>query len=160
MAIKRPARQVVEQDTQGGGKPARSSFADAFDAVKPGGGWPDGKYEAYVVNLELDGEIAPPGQPQGKLKAKITYEGAEDESEAVAGKEMSQQYSLSDDNGEMMAGCGFLKRDMETLGYKDFTLNDLEEMFGEIVQQRPRVKIGVRYKDGFTNAFLNGVVQG
>lgn len=171
MAIKRPGKSTPEpesepaaQEQQSRGKKrsgASKSFASQFDETKPGGGFMTvGTHKAYVVGLELEGELADEGEDQGKLTAKITYEGAEDEDEGVAGKTLSQWYQLATEDGELGKGIGFLKKDLNVLGYEDVGISDLEEVFASIVTERPKVVINVKQNGQYTNAYLQGLAEG
>lgn len=141
-------------------KVKKRSFADIFDSTKPGRGlFPAGDWKAKVLGFELQGEIAGEDEDQEELKVKVTYEGHEDEDE-VAGKKISQWYSLVTEDGEAGPGIQYLKGDLDILGYEDVTLADLEEIFGDVESEQPDVIIKVKENKGYTNAYLQGLADG
>src|ERR1019366_5492718 len=97
MAIKRPTTNAaqtvpVEEPTKSRAphKQAVGSFSSLFDATKPGGGFmPVGSHRVLIVGFDLEGS-----EEEGKMSAKVTYEGARDEEDGVAGKSLSQWYQL------------------------------------------------------------------
>lgn len=165
MAVKKPVKSTAAANEEAAAastpvKRKNASFADAFSEAKAtGGGFPPGKHEVFIIGFELLGEIAEEGEPQGKLSAQITYEGDADEKEGVAGKEMKSFYSLCGDDGEAKGGCGFIKKDLDVLGYEDVKLGDLEDVFEQIVAERPKVVITVKQNGQYTNAYLQGLAN-
>lgn len=166
---KRPA-PVEEDDDEEEEEPApkkksklkskkTNSLADIFDSTKPGRGlFPVGDFTVKVVGLEFDGEIAEEGEEQEDLKVKITYEGLEDDEE-IAGKKISQWYQIWMD-GEAGQGIPFLKGDLDVLGYEDVVLADLQDIFDDVLAEEPLVIIKVKEKNGYTNAYLQGLAEG
>lgn len=142
-------------------KKAPRSLADVFDKTKPGGNkFPVGQFQAYVANLELEGEIAEEIEDQGPLVAKIQFEGHEDEDDEVAGKTLNQRYTIVGKDGEINdTAIGILKQDLEVLGYEEVMLGDLEEIFADIVAERPLVVIKTKQNGNFTNAYIQGVPE-
>lgn len=135
------------------------SLAELFDNTQPTrGGFPVGQFNAYVVAFELVGEIAESMDDQGPLYAQVTYEGHEDEEECE-GKTINSRYTIIDARGNPSQGTGFLKGDLEIYGYEDVSLTQLQEAFEAIVSERPIVVIKVGEKDGYTNAYLQGLAR-
>lgn len=178
MAIKKPLRKAAEPEGTeeptaaetgsrfkkrgaGDGSSPRRSLSDAFDEAKPGGGFmPVGKHEVLITNFELEGEIADNIDEQKKLKAIVTYEGVPGEKEGVDGKELKSWYSLCDDNGEPQGGMGFIKKDLDVLGYDEVKIDDLAEVLQQITAERPKVIISVKQNGQYTNAYLQGLAEG
>lgn len=132
-----------------------ASLEAAFDAAKPGGGFmPVGKHVANITEFVLE-------EPNEKgTSAKVTYEGSEQsENEEVHGKSLSQWYKLLDKEGQPAQGLGFLKRDLEILGYADVTGDQMEDVMAQITNARPLVSINVKQNGQYTNAYLNGLVE-
>jgi hypothetical protein len=132
------------------------SLSAAFDEAKPGGGFMEvGTHRAFITEFVVE-------EPNDKgHSAKITYEGSDQsENEAVHGKEISQWYQLLKKDGSPGQGLGFLKRDLETLGYADVAGDDLEDVLAEIMTNRPEVIINVKRNGQYTNAYLQGLVEG
>lgn len=137
---------------------SKKSFAELFDATKPGRGiFPLGDHKMKIIGFELEGDIADEGEDQGELKAKVTYEGLEDEAE---GKTISSWYNLCSEDGDAGPGIPFLKGDLDVLGYEDVTLEDLQEIFDDIVAEEPEVIVKVKQNGQYTNAFLQGLAEG
>lgn len=157
MAIKKNTAQQPQSQSAVQAEPQKKSFADLFDKTKPGGGFmPVGKHTCYLTSLEVEGKL----DGEDKLKVKVTFEGAEDEEEGVSGKSLSSWYSLRSEDGEPMGGIGFLKRDLEILGYADISLSDLEELCSTITNERLKVVINVKQNGQYTNAYLQGLAEG
>jgi hypothetical protein len=162
MAIKRPTTKAApepeltdEQPQRKASKPKGDSFSALFDKTKPGGGFMAvGNHRVIIVGFEIEGS-----EEEGKMSAKVTYEGAANEEEGVAGKSLSQWYQLMK-NGDVGAGIGFLKRDLDILGYTDVSFADLEGVFDEIVNEKKEVIINVKQNGQYTNAYLQGVSEG
>jgi hypothetical protein len=167
MPIKQPVKRNVPgaeaaaagEETAAPKKPpvkrAATSLEDAFDEAKPGGGFMAvGKHRAFITEMTLE-------EPNEKgTSAKVTYEGSpESDNEEVHGKSLSQWYKLLDKDGVPAQGLGFLKRDLEILGYADVKGSEMEDTFALIVADRPEVIIQVKQNGQFTNAYLNGLVE-
>jgi len=141
-------------------KKAKKSFADIFDATQPGKGlFPIGTWTANLISIELDGSIAEEDEEQSQLKVKVVYEGSADDEE-IAGKKISQWHNIVDDEGEAAQGIGFLKADLDILGYEDVVLADLEEILEQISAEGPAVVIKVKENKGYTNVYLQGLADG
>lgn len=156
-----PPKAVIKKKVGASAAPVKTgqSLADLFDNTKPTrGGFPIGTFNAYVVSFELVGEIADDMENQGPLYAQVTYEGHEDEEECVE-KNINSRYTIVDDKGQPSQGMGFLRGDLELYGYEDVGLGQLEECFAAIVAERPIVVIKVSEKNGYTNAYLQGMAQ-
>lgn len=166
-AEEEPAEEEEEEETpaprkgsQKKKKKAKRSLADVFDETKPGRGlMPAGDYKMIVKGYEMDGEIAEDPEEQGPLKVKVTYEGHEDEEEGVAGKTISQWYTIADDDGEPGPGIPFLKGDLDVLGYEDVLLADLQEIFDDVEAEEPEVIVKVKQNGQYTNAYLQGLAE-
>lgn len=156
---KKHSAEEEEDDAPKKKKKSSKSFADMFDATKPGGKFPVGDFKMRIVGFELEGEIADDTDDQGELKAKITYEGHENE-EDVAEKTISNWYNLADEDGKIGPGVPFLKGDLDVLGYEDVMLADLEEIFSTVEKERPEVIVKVKQNGQYTNAFLQGLADG
>lgn len=136
----------------------KKSFADLFNATKPGRGiFPLGDWKMKVIGYELIGDIAEDGEAQGELKAKITFEGLEDEAE---GKTISNISNLCDGDGDIGPGVPFLLGDLDILGYEKVELADLEQIFADIVAEEPQVIVKVKSNGQYTNAYLQGLAEG
>lgn len=140
---------------------AKRSLADIFDKTKPGrASFPVGTFKAYVVGLELDGEVEEDIEDQGPLVVKITFEGHEDEEEGVAGKSLPQRYTIVGKDGEINeVGIGILKGDLDVLGYEDVLLEDLEDICVDVEAERPVVVIKTKQNNGYTNAYIQGLPE-
>lgn len=168
-SLKKKAAPVEEEEEEEeaprrtakkGKKKSSKSFADMFDETAPGGGiFPNGKFKMYLNGFELEGEIAADGEEQeDDLVVFATFEGHEDEEEC-AGKTIRSRYGIFKD-GELGQGVPFLKGDLDTLGYENVVLADLEEIFSDVEANRPEVVVNVKTKNGYTNAFLQGLADG
>jgi hypothetical protein len=166
MPLKKPVQRAVpgapaasaEQGEQQQAPVKRKSVSleAAFDEAKPGGGFmPVGRHRAFITEMVLE-------EPNDKgTSAKVTYEGSpQSENEEVHGKSLSQWYKLLDKDGTPAQGLGFLKRDLEILGYADVTGDQLEDVFAQITSERPEVVINVKQNGQWTNAYLQGLVEG
>lgn len=157
MAIKRPTSKPAEQEPVK--RKEKASFADAFDAAKSGGSavdFPIGEFECVITDFVLDGEIAGDVDDQEKLVAIVTFEGTEG---AAEGKTIKSRYSLCSEEGEMQGGVGFLKKDLEILGYDEIDLASLAETLESIASDRPAVVVKTKQNGQYINAFVQGVPE-
>lgn len=143
-------KSSLKKNAGGGG-----SFASKFDTTKAGGfvSFPPGKHEGNIVSLEWDGDADP--EAEGKLAAKITYSTDIDGED----KEGSQWYQVRTAEGDVGKGIGFLKSDLAKLGYEDVSFEEMEAVFQEVTNERPAVSFTSKVNGGYTNLYLNGLVN-
>lgn len=154
-----PSKSVVGNDAELAGvqtKPKRSSFASAFDETPPATGMsgsdvPPGKYEAIITYAALKDE-----NDKGQA-VLIKYEIA-DEGDSQ-GKTLHSYYTVFDKSGGVGKGMGFLRRDLAKLGYSDLSGEQVEEALEEVAKDQLGVAITVKVKDGWTNVYLDGIVE-
>lgn len=141
-----PPEQDDDGDEEKGG-----SAANVFDNTRAQGSVEDGKYEAIYKEMVLQ-DSDEKGQSV-RWKYVIISEGD------MQGSEVAQFYKIF--NSDMKtAGLGlpFLKKDLAVLGQPDVKFGDLEDTFKELMEDEDLgVNITVKNKDGFTNAYLNGI---
>lgn len=150
------ATPVDQEAPKGAVKRTATSLEDAFDSAKPGGGFmPVGRHRAFITGFELE-------EPNDKgHSAKVTYTGSDQsDNEEVHDKDLAQWYKLLDKDGSPGQGLGFLKRDLEILGYAEVKFSELEDTFAAIVTERPEVIINVKQNGQWTNAYLQGLAEG
>jgi hypothetical protein len=142
-------------------KPAGKAddFADAFNkvnaAVANTGGLPPGKHKCAAVELGLR-------DSDKGLSGFIKYTVMDNDDEANEKSGVSF-YQLLNEAGEEQEGFGYFKRDLILLGMDEDTQltrrSDLEEMLEDIAKKEMYVEVTVREKGGFTNIFLNEVLD-
>lgn len=155
MAVQKKKSNQVESKskskTRGGEDESSMSKADAFDNAKAGGAVAAGKYDAIVKSFVLQ-------DPDEKgHSARITHVIASEGDEQ--GHTITQWYKLFEVGGEPARGLEFLKKDLAILGHPDVKFKDLEATFEEITEEHPGVVLTVKHKDGFVNAYIQGLCE-
>lgn len=147
---RRPGKAAVEDDddTTGGG--GVRSKADAFDSVTTGANVKEGKYEAVLKEMVLQ-EADEKGQSV-RFKCVIASENA-------FGEELANWFKIFDANEEPMPGIKFLKIALAKLGHQQFSFDDLEAICEELTEEKPGMAIQVKVNDGFTNVYINGLIE-
>lgn len=149
--------KTVSAPAGGGGKKGSKlgSLEDVFNSTPAGSGisWPEGEFKARLTMAELIED-----EKSDRVSACFTYTGHEDEEESrVNGKDAKQYYQLMTADGDPGAGIGFLKGDLEQLGYPDTPLSELEEVFKTLSNEEPEVLVKVKQNGKYTNLYLQKV---
>lgn len=145
-----PDPKIKQPKTEG-------SLADYFDNTTATEGfvtWPPGEYIAHITEFVVL-------EPNEKgVAVKLVYTGHEDEeNEKVTGREISQFYKVKNADGSKGNGVGFLKRDLEILGYENVTGAELEDTLSAIATEQPKVIVNVKLNGQYTNAYLKGLAE-
>lgn len=153
MALKKPiSKPAQRQDDDAPPKQRKASWADKFDDAPKGAAasMPAGKHKVIITGFEIT-------ENDKGVSAVIEYTGHADSE--VEDKKLKQYYKIQDAAGEVGQGAGFLKADLEKLGFEDVSGADLEETLAEIVSKEIVCMITVKQNGQWTNAYLDGVVE-
>lgn len=135
-----------------------ASLEAQFDSTPAGSGagWPEGEYWAILTNAELYEK-----EGSDAISVCFTYTGEDDNEETrVANKDAKQYYQIMKDDGSLGAGVGFLKGDLEQLGYPDVPLSELEETLKDLTNAEKRCLVKVKQNGKYTNLYLQKVDNG
>lgn len=142
----------AESSSPAGGS---GSFAGLFDkaSAKAGGvDVPAGDYEAVLVYAKIE----PPNDKGTAVLFKYYIADKGDHH----GKVVPSYYGVMNPDGSEGKGMGYFKRDIAKLGFPGVAGADVEEALSQLEEAQDGVAIKVKIKDGYTNIYLDGVVEG
>lgn len=145
---------------------SKRSLAEMFDSSKPKGIFPLGEFTGYIADFKLVGEIADDIEDQGPLHAEVVFEAHEDEQDAegngIGGETITSRYTLVTKSGEFNEmGAGILRQDLDKLGYAEDVaiMENLEQIFQDIIAERPAIVFKTVQNKQFVNAYLQGLAE-
>lgn len=155
----KPRAKTKAKAGNGAAKPKGrgTSFAKLFNEAEPAdvvAGFPDGNWEALIIGGEVNED------DEKGISCYLEYVGVNDEK--VEGKTQRTYFQLADAEGEPQQGLNYFKRALSLLGREEVQIEDIADLttiIEDIAADEPWVSIQVKTKKGYSNIYLQGLMD-